>query len=74
MWKCLEGQYLGNISGHNSIINTIEIKKENIDECCWQWLSENSKNILKYVSFGTTKLYLLQCIRPESDEADYRRM
>ena len=30
VWKCPEGQYLRNISGHNAIINTIAINKENV--------------------------------------------
>ena len=30
VWKCPEGMFLRNISGHNAIINSIAINKENV--------------------------------------------
>ena len=30
VWKCPEGEFLRNISGHNAIINTISINNDNV--------------------------------------------
>lgn len=30
VWKCPENQFLRNISGHNSIINTIAVNSDNV--------------------------------------------
>lgn len=30
VWKCPEGIFLRNVSGHNAIINTVAVNKENV--------------------------------------------
>lgn len=47
VWKCPEGIFLRNMSGHNAIVNTIALSKDNVaisgadngSLCFWDWKS-----------------------------------